>query len=497
MGQALAISSRRPAGRLLLASVILILSAVSSLACPICQSALQMTMGQKLDLSDNAVLAFPLGQPGRFRIAETIKGNVEVGTILVEPSLPAVGGDKPLLMLQNNRGQRWRASVRSDRIRPWLRQIAEVDGMERPEKVRSWPLSFIQDSLTETEWIKRVAVLAANLETLDPLAAEIAYGEISRAPYSALRLLGPQLDAERLSAWIDDPALVSRRSGYTLLLGVAGGEADAAALEKKIELAWSARDADNLSAMLAADLELSGPARVAWIERMYFADRQRTLPEIRAALLALSVHGGVDGKVSRKQVIEAYSYFIKVRNPMAAFVAMELADWGAWDVTADYVDIIRSKAVKDPAGQFAILSYLKSSPVDAGQAALVCLCRVVPSGVSDEPASDHAGYPSCRWHGSDPDEELAAVAQRTASAFHRCRGSRVWRLSRLQRRTGASSLLAANRGDGGRHSSTGGVVARAGAVAADGRPVAEPGRPKDHRGSLVSRGRGPWPRSER
>jgi hypothetical protein len=122
--------------------------------------------------------------------------------------------------------------------------------------------------------------------------------------------------------------------------------------------------------MLAADLELRGATRVDWIEQTYFADRQRTLPEIQAALLALSVHGGAEGAVPRRRVIEAYRYFIKVRNPMAGFVAMELADWEAWDATADYVSIIRSNAVKDPAEQFAILSYLKRSPLTTAQAAL-------------------------------------------------------------------------------------------------------------------------------
>ena len=103
----------------------------------------------------------------------------------------------------------------------------------------------------------------------------------------------------------------------------------------------------------------------------FFADRRRTLPEIDAALLALSVQGEADAAVPREQVVEAYRSFIKARKPMAGFVAMELANWHAWDATADYVDIIKSKAVKDPAGQFAILSYLKSSPLTAGQTALL------------------------------------------------------------------------------------------------------------------------------
>jgi hypothetical protein len=87
--------------------------------------------------------------------------------------------------------------------------------------------------------------------------------------------------------------------------------------------------------MLAADLELRGPSRVGWIEKVYFADNGRTMPEIEAALLALSVHGGADGAVSRERVIQAYRLFIKERKPMAGFVAQELADWEYWDATSD------------------------------------------------------------------------------------------------------------------------------------------------------------------
>ena len=152
-------------------------------------------------------------------------------------------------------------------------------------------------------------------------------------------------------------------------------------LEQRIDTALKARDATNLSAMLAADLELRGPTRVDWLEQTYFADRQRTLPEINAALLALSVHGGADATVPREKVIEAYRYFIKVRKPMAGFVAMELADWQAWDATADYVDIIRSKAVKDPAGAVCDPQLSQAKPCDGRAGGVAAIQRSTGIGV--------------------------------------------------------------------------------------------------------------------
>jgi hypothetical protein len=385
--------SRQAPVRLLFGLGVLMLAfAGEAQACAICFSGIAVTPGQKLDSADQAVLAVPLANQGQFRVIEVIKGDVAAGEAITEPgplastaesvmspdglmpgqkvSTPPDG--KPLLLLRDKVSEKWTSiGAIGAEYAGWLRQLAATKhgGKARPASIRPQP-TLTGSYLTDAEWRERVTLVAPHLESTDLLAAEIAFGEISRAPYSAMRILRPHLDAARIASWINDPKLVSRRSAYTLLLGIAGGPDDAVELEQHIDTALRARDATNLSAMLAADLELRGPTRIDWLEKTYFADKRRSLPEISAALLALSVHGAAGGAVPRERVIQAYRTFIKVRRPMAGFVAMELADWGAWDATADYVDIIRSKAVKDPAGQFAILSYLQQSPATAKQAAL-------------------------------------------------------------------------------------------------------------------------------
>jgi hypothetical protein len=223
---------------------------------------------------------------------------------------------------------------------------------------------------TAAEWAGRLALVIPYLESSEPLAAEIAHGEVSRAPYESLRAAKLLLDAAAVARWVEDPNLARRRATYTLLLGIAGVPNDAARLEEKITAGLRARSADNLAAMLAAFLELRGPASVALIERSYFADPTRTMPEIEAALLALSVHGTAGGTVPRERVIQAYRFFMEARKPMAGFVAQDLADWSYWDATADFVALLKADTVTDPASHFAVVGYLQRSPSAAAKAAL-------------------------------------------------------------------------------------------------------------------------------
>lgn len=365
---------------------------VEGQACAICFSGTIVTPGQKLDSADQAVLAVESAGKTGFRVVAVVKGDVALDasiaradvalgaaelamsmdgqTAVQKPS--AASADQPLLLLRSRTSETWMSlGAIGEQYADWLRQLAKTKQSAADQPVRLWPSKVTAwSTLTDAEWQERLALVWPYVNDGQTLAAEIAYGELLRAPYKAMRTLKPRIDVETLRSWIADPDLSSRRSVYTLLLGVAGGQDDAAGLEKQIGQALLVRDATNLSAMLAADLELRGPSRLGWLHTTFFTDRQRTLPEIDAALLALSVQGEADAAISREKVVQAYRAFIKARKPMAGFVATELANWEAWDATPDYVDIIRSNDVKDPAGQFAILSYLKSSPLTAGQAVL-------------------------------------------------------------------------------------------------------------------------------
>jgi hypothetical protein len=132
--------------------------------------------------------------------------------------------------------------------------------------------------------------------------------------YEVMDVARSRIDPGTVAGWLEDPKLVARRAPYTLLLGFVGRSADADRLEQRLETASSSHDDTNLAAMIGADLELRGPSRVDWVESKYFADRQRTMPEIEAALLALDVQGDANRTIPRHRVIQALRDFIIERR---------------------------------------------------------------------------------------------------------------------------------------------------------------------------------------
>ena len=215
------------------------------------------------------------------------------------------------------------------------------------------------DVLSYEGWRQRVKLVLPYLEDPNPLAARLAWGALARAPYRAMDVARSQIDAAKVTTWIDDPKLGPRRAAYLMLLGFVGGPEGARRLDARLETALAAHETKDLAALIAADLELAGPSRVDWIEAGIFADRSRTMPEIEAALLALNVLGDANGSVPRERVIEAYRDFIRQRPAMAGFVAPQLADWNYWDAAPDYSALVKTNATMDPASQMAIGLYLR------------------------------------------------------------------------------------------------------------------------------------------
>jgi hypothetical protein len=344
--------------RLLTGSVLvaaLLWASAEVCACPICLGAGHPSKAQELVTGPEVVLAVPTRDASRFRITQVIKGKRPPGGT-IEGGYPRSGpgsgtvaarSGKPLLLVRDEQLPTWEVLGAIDAGHSgWLRKVAA--GKRAPE-------------MSVEEWRARIALVVPYLESPEPLVAEIAFAELTAAPYAALRAAKPGLGASTVRRWLAEPDLAARQASYLLLLGFVGNAQDAAALEQRLDAASQSGDATNLGAMLAADLELRGDARMKWVDDKYLRDPKRSTREIEAVVLALGVHGQANGTISRERVIQSYRMFIRERTDLAGLVAPDLAAWNYWGAVPEYAALMKSDVRQQGPSRFAIALYLRQS----------------------------------------------------------------------------------------------------------------------------------------
>lgn len=340
-----------------------------ALACPVCASGSGPTVVEALQDAERAVLT-RLDSEGRPRVIEVIKGPAAVGEsldLLIRPATPSTGAapsvgtpaiqsssavtrapsDRPLLMLKSAAGGGWSL-------------LGAVDE-KRAHGLRSLVLLEPASALSASAWTERVRRFLVLLEDPEPLVAETAYSEISRAPYAAMRAARDQLDGPRLARWAATPALADRRPLYLLLLGLSGTPDDAQSIERQLLQPSLALTRTDLPALVAAQLELGGPDKLDWLESHWLLNEDRPVSLLQPVLVALSVHGGEQGRISRQAIVKRYLRFIERRPELSGFVAQDLADWGIWEATPQYAQAIQLTHAPI-ASRVAMAQYLRLSP---------------------------------------------------------------------------------------------------------------------------------------
>jgi hypothetical protein len=358
-------------------TILLLCAGPVATACPLCLGAFRSSVAQQLVEVQNVVLAQSSANGRDYQILAVIKGERPADGVIPTEAIQLDFVATPTETLLLVRDETWSSWIGVGAIsvenRNWLREIA---GGKRPL------------AMDAGDWQGRVALMLPYLEHREPLVAKIAYGELAAAPYATLLSVQPRLSAPAIRRWLADPALSARRPLYLLLLGIAGDTQDAAALEQQLATLWTAGDATNLGSMIAADLQLRGPSRMAWIDERYMGDRSRSTRELEGALLALSVLGSANGIVPRERVIQSYLIFIREHQELAGFVAWDLAAWQYWGAAPLYRAIIQSNIRQNFASRVAIAKYLVQSP--AGN---MTDLDVSKTGVPDRISVEHSAAP--------------------------------------------------------------------------------------------------------
>jgi hypothetical protein len=330
----------------------LLVASVELSACPLCLGAYQSSTADQLLDRPQSVLAVPSADGSSYRVIEVIKGP--------RPAREALDASSVHLKVEATGKTRTLLLVRDDASPMWV-SLGAI-GAEHASLLRRLAAGKHPAEMGADEWRARLSFVLPYLENAEPLVAEIAYGEFASAPYASLLAVKSRLAASAVRGWLAEPALAARQPLYLLLLGIAGNAQDAARLEQRLEIAAASGDATNLGSMLAADLQLRGPARMAWVDANYMHTGKRSTRELEAVLLALSVHGNINGVIPRERVLQSYRRFMSEHKDVAGFVAPDLAAWQYWDAVPAYVALMKSSVQQQYPSRLAIVAYLRQSP---------------------------------------------------------------------------------------------------------------------------------------
>ncbi|MCA9237849.1 MAG: hypothetical protein KDA44_20385 [Planctomycetales bacterium] len=378
-------------------------------ACPFC-SAAQQTLTEELTTADAAIiatLATPMPdldlnapesfdakpQGAVFHIEEVLRGGEHLeGAKDVE--VVYFGDDQP--------GQRFLITGLIDQRLDWITPLPLSDAaIDYVKQLPNLPAAGPD----------RLAFFQEYFEHADPLIAQDAYDEFSRAPYQDIVDLGSRINRDNLLRWIDDPTVgPSSRRLYLTMLGVCGQPEDVAFLEGLVAYdyavirpasavlvstagltgsAWGVpqvdemlhaeerRKKESLDALLACYLKLKGPEGLKLVNERFLANPDTEYKYMHAAIMALRFHGEETEVLPREALLDSMRLALDHKE-FADQVIPDLTRWQDWEVMDRLVAMFRASDSNDWIRQ-PVASYLlvaAEEPGDVGRRAQAALEEV-------------------------------------------------------------------------------------------------------------------------
>ena len=329
-------------------------------ACQICVPLPQDTLADRLLDAETVVLAREDPErPFQFVAVETLKG--EVGNPAIEAFLNsqarrvlAVYPERAMMLVRGRGSDQWKTLGIAD---------AEVSRVIRHVVAHA------------DRWSPRETSNPQRLETFVPLLGhenrmlhELAYLEIGRAPYGAIRDMATKVSADKVRSMLDNPGYMEWRSLAILMLAQSGNPADEARIRNTFDDKQRFGSTLNLAAWATAYIAVDGAGAISRIEHLYLANPDRSPEEVSAVVQALSVQANDDPEL-RDQVGSAYRTLLEVHPEMAKDITHDLIAWRRWDFVEP---VSRAKARRkgaDPLGAYALDLYLNMAAANAGETA--------------------------------------------------------------------------------------------------------------------------------
>ncbi len=255
---------------------------------------------------------------------------------------------------------------------------------------------------TEAPASERLRWFARRLEHPDRALAEDAFLEFGLASYGDVVSAADALDAGKLRAWLDEPAIDERRRGFFgLAVGIVaararaeGDVAEADACLATLNRAISA-PANDLRAgydgLLGGLLVARGEAAIDWLAAHGLLSENTRAGDARHALAALRFAWEfLADRVPRERVADAAARL--VANPaVAAAAVVDLARYEHWNSVDEIASLWNTFGRDDPLVRRAVAGYLTACPLDTARDQAARIAAAAPEAWATAVAA--AGLP--------------------------------------------------------------------------------------------------------
>lgn len=174
----------------------------------------------------------------------------------------------------------------------------------------------------------------------DRAVFELAYLELGKAPYTAIRKFGAGIPVEELQPMLTRRDYFEWRSLAILMLAQQTDEASRKLIAGTFENCARLSITAHLAAWATAYVEVHGIEGVDMIERAYLRNPQRAEEEIRSVLAALSLHGQLGDAGLQARIVASYSSVLEVHPRLADVIARDLTDWNVSGFSMKFQEIL-------------------------------------------------------------------------------------------------------------------------------------------------------------
>lgn len=344
------VSLRGPTAAALAVVLVLLALAQTAHACVVCIPYPTKTAADHLVAGSAVVLARENpAKPFSYLAVETLAG--EVGDPAIDLFLDSatrrrlsMNPDRAVVLVRERSGSDWRNLGFAD---------ADYEALVR--QILSQAPAWQNHDVAARE---RLAFFAPLLGHANRRIHELAYLEIARAPYGAIKDFSHAWSREAIRALLRNPLYLEWYPLAILMLARNGDADDRRYVRDAFMSAARVGIETNLSAWATAYVELDKEPAVAMIEALYFRNTKRSRDELTAVVTALSVHGSDGHTDLRDRIVQSYETLLDTHPRMAAYVAKDLTTWRRWELVDELGALLEAQADSDPLNAYAIRMYL-------------------------------------------------------------------------------------------------------------------------------------------